>query len=192
MINKTHPIHRILEFVAELSNADLEFSRYIYLGYGKTQSRQILNVEAENLSKVWLENQLQALQERQELAMHSRIRISGCTYHIPMIDFINVRSPEDVILSVEPLVQKLGSPIVFYNSGKSLHGYFLTLVDQKEWETYLADLLLCNDPTSQDIVDTRWVGHCILQRFSALRWSYNSETYKSMPQYIERSHGAFA
>ena len=47
----------------------------------------------------------------------------------------------------------------------------------------MGSLLLVNPPhSSNNIIDTRWIGHRIRSGFSALRWSNNSGTYKAVPK----------
>jgi hypothetical protein len=189
MINRNHPIAEFKKLAEDFPNAYFEFSKYVHLGYGKTKSREHFNVQAKLLNEIWLEEQFYSLKEKEELAFHSRISVGGKVLHIPMIDFINAKSVGEIELEIEHITKKLDSTLFFYHSGQSLHGYYFKLISENKWYEYLGSLLLCNQPSllGYEIVDTRWVGHCLRHGFSALRWSHNSEMYESMPHLIKKT-----
>jgi len=181
-----HPIHGLVRSLLQNNNVVLEFSRYIHLGQGRTLSRDIFHVEAGNLGTEWLAKQIGRLSREQELALHSKVLQQGQTYHIPMVDFAQVKSTEILVDKMLPVSELLSTDIALYDSGQSMHGYYFCLIGEREWYEYLGKLLLCNDPLAADeqVVDSRWVGHSLDHGFSALRWSCNSGIYSGLPQLV--------
>lgn len=187
-VPRRHPMHglssRLLEHYSELS---LEFSRYVHLGLGRTLSREIFHVQARYLDDAWLADEMSRLTGAQELALHSRVIYKDRIYHIPMVDFAEAGSTELLVSKMRAVRHSLSVDIALYNSGRSVHGYYFCLVDEKDWYRYLGRLLLCN-PTSdsnREFIDSRWIGHSLEQEFSALRWSCNSAIYKSVPELFD-------
>jgi len=181
-----HPINQLRACLLKAHpDIILEFSRYVHLGYGKTKSRDIFNVEGKYITREWLKEQICSLTSGQELALHSRIIYRGKEFHIPMIDFINANSPEKVFPCLSDVNNQLPADIWFYTSGQSLHGYYFCLLDKEHWYKYLASIGLCNKPHNPDIVDQRWIYHSLDHGFSALRWSHNTVIYKSMPEVVQ-------
>lgn len=194
MIN--HPIVSFRRWLNdEYPDSILEFSRYVYKHYGRTESREIFHIECKSIHLTWLEHELRSLTESQELAIHSRVKLAnGQTRHIPMIDFTNVLSPETASNRTRYISDLLGVPVELYSSGNSLHGYYLTLISQDDWFDFLGSLLLCNlpDQIAEDVIDTRWVGHALKHRFCALRWSKHTDSYKQIPSKVRpatHNHG---
>lgn len=179
-----HPIVYLRSrLLNKTTRCTLEFSKYVYRERGKTFSRDIFEVESEDLSIQWLTDQLASLKEGQELALHSKIKYESRIVHLPMIDFINVSSTEKVRPEIEHIGARLRTDVWFYNSGTSLHGYYFILIETQKWYEYLGSLLLCNYTKGRDneIIDSRWVGHSLEHGYSALRWSNNTDNYKSLP-----------
>jgi hypothetical protein len=184
MISSGHPIYHLQSrLLAARPNLTLEFSRYIHLGHGKTLSRNTFRVAANEITEQWLIDNLSALDPSQELALHSKVTDSNATYHIPMVDFINTLSVAEVEPVIAPINKILSTDVWLCSSGQSLHGYYFALIEERKWIDYLANLLLCNrnEKNEKEIVDQRWIAHSLEHRFSALRWSHNTETYLSMP-----------
>jgi hypothetical protein len=182
-----HPIQGLLRAFAHNNiKVVLEFSRYIHLGHGRTLSRDIFHVEAHNLDTKWLVNQIESLSREEELALHSKVLQQGQTYHIPMVDFVHVKSTEGLVDKMLPVSRLLSTDITFYDSGQSMHGYYFCLIGERNWYEYLGRLLLCNSPLAADeqVVDSRWVGHSLEHGFSASRWSCNSGIYGGLPQLV--------
>jgi len=182
-----HPIHGLVcSLLQNNINVVLEFSRYVHLGQGRTLSRDIFHVEARNLDTEWLVNQIGSLSREQELALHSKVLQQDQTYHIPMVDFVQVKSTESLVDKMLPVSELLSTDVTLYDSGQSMHGYYFCLIGEREWYGYLGKLLLCNSPLAADeqVVDSRWVGHSLDHAFSALRWSCNSGIYSGLPQLV--------
>lgn len=184
---ESHPIYKLKNSLLKKEpRLILEFSRYVYVSYGVTQSREIFHIKASDVINGWLEDQIEMLSGGQELAFHSRVKLhenDNNTYHIPMIDFINTRSEEKIISKIEPVNQKLEADLVLYQSGNSYHGYYFILLNENDWYKFLGSILLCNPPSriNDEIIDSRWVGHSLEHSFSALRWSQKTSKYKIVP-----------
>jgi hypothetical protein len=184
MITNNHPVKLVREcIVKDGQGITLEFSKYIDRGHQRKSTRNIFHIEAKDLNEGWLETQLASLTEGQELALHSSVKFRNITYHIPMVDFINSDSINEVGPGIKHIKEWLSADISYFYTGQSLHGYFCCLINQNTWYKYLGALLLCNPRpgTGKDIIDTRWVGHSLEHGFSALRWSHNTKKYKSLP-----------
>lgn len=188
MVPGSHPIDGLRHFLLHQSpELVLEFSKYVHLGLGQTLSREIFQVEARNVNPVWLAEEIRRLSHRQELALHSRVLQKDKIYHIPMVDFANVKSFKTLLVKTRHLRESLSVDITLYHSGQSMHGYYFCLIGEEEWYKYLGQLLLCDPPFGggEQIIDSRWVGHSLEHGFSALRWTCNSAIYQSLPQLVD-------
>ena len=103
-----------------------------------------------------------------------------------MIDFTcdvkDIEYAKSTLYKILP--NNIFSGLVFYESGRSLHAYGSTGLKNKEWIDFMGRLLLANIPNKPEIVDTRWIGHRLMGRFSSLRWSSNSGMYLQIPSRI--------
>lgn len=112
--------------------------------------------------------------------------------HIPMIDFA-CRPDADVLAEAVKthLIEAAGLEVLvngdfaFFASGRSFHGYGVSLLKSEEWVPFMGKLLLLNIPEYEDIVDQRWVGHRLTKGFGALRWTKNNPKYLQAPDEIE-------
>ena len=150
-------------------------------------------VDCKRVDRPWLQEQMSSLGNQQELAIHSRVKLThGKVRHIPIIDFTNVLSADVAIHRMTYITNMLGVPLNLYRSGNSLHGYYHALISKRDWYDYLGSLLLCNlpDKIAEDVIDSRWVGHSLRQRYSALRWSKHTDTYKEIPTQVFAEHPA--
>jgi hypothetical protein len=156
-----------------------------------TEYRHTFQIAADKVEDRWLSKQLESLQREEELALHSRVNYEGATLHIPMIDFANAASCEDIHTRLQHISEELGQNLWLYSSGRSLHGYYFVLIDERSWQKFLGELLLCNSRSDFpcEIVDSRWVGHSLVHGFSALRWSQNTKRHISSP-YLLRSENS--
>lgn len=185
MVSKGHPLWGLVRGLIETNrDLNLEFSRYIHSGPGRTLSREIFQVPAKSVDVDWLELEAQRLSERQELALHSKVLRNGKAYHIPMVDFVHTGPIPALLTRMEPVRRVLPVDLTLYHSGRSLHGYFFCLIEEGKWYTYLGSLLLCNNPGAE-LTDSRWIGHSLEHGFSALRWSCNSDLYESLPEAVD-------
>lgn len=111
--------------------------------------------------------------EGMDVAIHSRTK-NG---HIPMIDF-KTNQQQDVFDLMDTLC--LGGYV--FNSGNSFHYYGDYLMPDAEWLKFMGDLLLYK---IENIVDIRWIGHCLKRNSSALRISgTNKPAIKFVTKYV--------
>ncbi|MFT3743068.1 MAG: hypothetical protein QM785_02125 [Pyrinomonadaceae bacterium] len=180
-----HPVTQLSSWVAQQTQEfSLEFSKYVYRSYGETLSREVFTVPARTVNAEWLSDQVNKLTYEQELAFHSRVRLSNDKVcHVPLIDFIYVKSPEEVHHKLVPVNKEIYHNPTFYGTGNSLHGYYFCLLGEERWRNFLGQILLCNYPphAGDEVVDSRWVGHSLIHGFSALRWSRKTDKYKAVP-----------
>jgi len=193
MLSSGHPFYEFEKtIVNHFPDAWLTFSKYYSKDYGSTAHRESIEVKSSDITLLWVENLLASLKNEQDLAVHSKIRIGENVFHIPMIDFLNINNLD---LSIQELLtrssennkdlfEKILQKLFIYSSGRSLHGYSYILLNEEKWHKYLGDLLLLNSSSLKGIIDSRWVGHSLVNGYSALRWSLNSESYKSVPSRI--------
>lgn len=186
-----HPL-LLVEAIAARTGVDLIFtySRYEVAEPGR-QARaprsSVLRVPAHDVTLAWLANRLAELGPTEEMAWHSWVECKGLGFHIPMIDFVN-RPPHSALRDLDRTLTAemfLDGHFVFFETGRSLHGYFPGLIPQHAWARYLGQLLVLNEHDSPPIIDTRWVGHALVRGFAALRWSHNTDRYLAMPRLAE-------
>ena|ERR1700733_7585693 len=143
----------------------------------------VLRVAACDVTPDWLVDRLAELGPTEEMAWHSWVECSGVGFHIPMIDFVSRPAPLVFRDLDRRLVAEmgLGDHFVFFETGRSFHGYFPNLIPEDAWPRYLGRLLLLNEHAHPALIDTRWVGHALVRGFAALRWSQNTNRYLMMP-----------
>ncbi|WP_131359953.1 hypothetical protein [Aquitalea sp. USM4] len=185
LINEdTHPIlfiKKILEIEPQIT--EFNFSIYIYKKRSREDKRKTFSIQASQVNKMWLDNILCNLSKNEELAFESRIRIGSRTRHIPMLDCSGMSKNQlSAIVSILPEKYRC-NPISFY-SGRSFHIYYPTLLSKANWVKFMLSALLCNTPGNQ-VIDQRWIAHRLLAGYGALRWSFNTDTYKEMPFLVE-------
>jgi hypothetical protein len=183
MIELGHPYF----FLANLFNkagAIFHLSKYIYTADSIIDEREFIKVSAKEFTLEWLESTLQSLEKDQELALHSQVFMNGRMLHIPMIDFALESSISPVTLSRMRyfIPNRVMLNLALFESGRSFHAYSTTLISPKQWIDFMGRLLLINERGSQEIIDTRWIGHRLVGGFSSLRWSNNTGLYLRMPQ----------
>jgi len=101
------------------------------------------------------------------LAASSKVRLKdGSVAHIPMIDFKCAPTQENVDLAREAFAKIGQTDGVLLNSGNSFHYYGQTLLSENEWLTFLGHSLLLSD-----FIDTRYVGHALINGECRLRLS---------------------
>jgi hypothetical protein len=194
MVRTDHPFWPLKSHLLRANpNLVLEYSTYVYRGYGITESRNVFSVRADHIGEKWLEDKIRGLSDDQELAVHSRVKVESKVFHVPMIDFVNANYYNQIRERIQHINSKLGQDIWIYSSGRSLHGYFFLLLEEARWIEFLGGLLLCNSRGEfpNEIVDSRWVGHSLDHGFSALRWSQNTERHRTAPSLltVDSLHG---
>jgi hypothetical protein len=186
-----HPVHLVKRFASAGFGDQLEFtySRYEVAapGHQATARRSpVLRVFAHDLTPDWLKDRLAELGPTEELAWHSWVERKGVGFHIPMIDFQG-RPTGPKLSELECHLQaEMNLSFSFFETGRSFHGYSVSLIPEYAWTHYLGQLLLMNGNDGPTIVDTRWVGHALIRGFAALRWSHNTDRYHAMPRLLDR------
>jgi len=177
-----HPFMYLVELFSK-EEAIFYFSKYIYIPDALSDERQIIKVPSHEMSVDWVLDQFRSLNEEQELAIHSTVKIKGRVMHIPMIDFSIEEGIDGNIFQRMNnfLPKKVLENIVFFDSGRSYHAYSDRLLRPSEWINFMGRLLLINLKNSNEIVDSRWIGHRLLGGYSSLRWSNNTAQYLSIP-----------
>ena len=154
-------------------------------GSGKTESRNLIPVKELTYHKV--QELLDNVPVGYELAINSLITADKKNYQLAFIDF-SYRFYDNVFLeAIKTLKINYPQDIYILKSGRSFHGYQDILFGEEEWKEYLGKLLLLNKPyDSFEIIDSRWVGHSLIQGFSALRLSHFTSSYLKYPELIEK------
>ncbi len=101
------------------------------------------------------------------LAASSRVMLKdGSVAHIPMIDFKCAPTQQNVDMAKEAFAKIGQTDGVLLNSGNSFHYYGQTLMNKNEWLQFLGHCLLLSD-----FIDTRYVGHALINGECRLRLS---------------------
>ncbi|HJP90748.1 MAG TPA: SIR2 family protein [Pyrinomonadaceae bacterium] len=101
------------------------------------------------------------------LAASSRVQLkNGKVAHLPMIDFKCDPTDENMELAKEAFVKIGQTDGVLLNSGNSFHYYGERLMTETEWVDFLGHCLLLSD-----FIDTRYVGHALINKECRLRLS---------------------
>jgi len=74
----------------------------------------------------------------------------------------------------------------FFSSGRSFHGYSTYLLGPKDWREFNGRLLLVNNNTIGNVIDSRWIGHRMIAGYSSLRWSKNTEIHSQTPTRVNK------
>lgn len=164
----------------------LNFSRYKYKPRSLKDERISFQESITSVGEDWLRGQLMHLDDQQELAWHSTVNLqNGEQLHIPMIDFQGMS--EDHLKNIESVLPKeYLERMVVFASGRSFHAYFPILINQDKWLNFMFSLLLANIPNKSLVIDSRWVGHRGLARYASLRISWNTVTYRMMPERLDK------
>ncbi len=101
------------------------------------------------------------------LAASSRVKLKdGSLAHLPMIDFKCAPTPQNIDLAKEAFAKINQTNGVLLNSGNSFHYYGQTVMNEREWVDFLGHCLLLSD-----FIDTRYVGHALINKECRLRLS---------------------
>lgn len=158
--------YEVVELIKEKCKSSrlvFEFSIHNFISSGM-EDREIIKIEKELLTKSWLKEKMNGKEDK-ELSLHCWVTKDGSAYFIPMIDF--ACKPRPSLKDLPPYDFRI------YSSGNSYHGYGSALFPSEEWRSYVGNLLLLNVPNKEDIVDSRWVGHSLINGFCALRLTSN-------------------
>jgi hypothetical protein len=190
LIVQEHPC-LVVQEIAARHGADLVFtySHYRVAPPGQQASAPrsaVLRVAAHDVTPEWLAGRFAELSPHQEMAWHSLVECKGVVFHIPMVDFIG-RPAHSLVFEVSRMLtgeMGLSGHLVFFDTGRSFHGYFPDLIPDHAWPKYLGQLLLFNKHHHPPLIDTRWIGHALIRGFTALRWSHNTKRYRAIPRLV--------
>ncbi len=174
----------VLEQLGQIYGRDLffEFSVYQHTRGLVVDRREVFRAHLSEISDAWVLQLLQSLPKGQELALNSRILVAGSEVaHIPMVDF-STQALAQVGKLESYLPQELYSTMIWFDSGRSFHGYSTCLISEAQWREFMGRLLLVNRPGFPSIVDPRWIGHRLIAGYSALRWSRNTSKHLLFPK----------
>lgn len=180
-----HPIAWVAQVLAPWANSNgvVHMSKYNYVPQSFNDYRFEFSLPISHLNENTLLDILISMEQDMELAMHSKIMLSGNTYHFPMIDFGSKDSIPAASETIKELCRYWNMAFNIYESGRSFHAYGNRLLTHDEWLQFMGSLLLLNKPSGYKLIDERWVGHRIMGGYSALRWSKNTPHYKKFPTY---------
>lgn len=188
-MSELHPYWHVRSLVERRpSIATLALSYYTYLPQTVADNRTTWKLSAaEFLDTSRISSLLEATPDGHELAIHSDVLLnSGERHHMVMVDMSTTSKAH-----LEKLRVFLGDHffqrIVWFNSGRSFHGYGEDLLSQQQWVKFMGLLLLANKPRLEPTVDPRWIGHRLMADFAALRWTRNTSYYLVQPSRVDSS-----
>lgn len=186
---RKHPSFIIEEIVKKYgTDIQFEFSHYLYIPNTIKDQRNTFTLFAEELTPIKLKELCDSTPKGTELALHSRVLIrEDIIMHIPMID-LATKAVGIIGRVVDVLPSKLIDSVIWFESGRSYHGYGKILISQENWIKLMGRLLLANQPQMSSVVDPRWIGHRLIAGYSALRWTKNTEYYIQEPELVKNAY----
>lgn len=187
MISKSHPYWHVRSIVERSDDiATLSMSYYSYRPQTVTDHRVTWEVTADEfLDTAQIESMMSETPIDQELAIHSNvIDKNGNRQHLVMVDMsTSAKAHLDKLRTY--LGDHFFQQIVWFNSGRSFHGYGEELLSEQAWVQFMGLLLLANQPRIEPTVDPRWIGHRLLAGYAALRWTKKTAFYLTPPSKVE-------
>jgi len=185
-MSKDHPAEfaeRLAHYYGE--DITLQFGIYLPVPGTVVDARAIHNVHFPCV-KDWFIRASRELAPDQEIALQSIVRIgqNGRTMHIPMVDFHQGVTIEDLKSTVGKLRDYEFREFFVYDSGRSFHVYCLPLIQEEELSRFFGRLLILNEPHRHPWIDSRWIGHRLVAGYGALRWTANSSAHQKEPTRI--------
>jgi len=187
-INQTnnHPrfiVHKLIELYGK--EIVFVFSYYTYKKNTIEDVRHVFEVDAKDITDDYLLSICDSTPDGHNLAFHSTVYLAnGKIKHIPMVD-LATRAIGVINKVLNVLPDELLDQMVWYESGRSFHGYGTRLINSDDWIKLMGRLLLVNLPQQHPIVDPRWIGHRIMAGYSALRWTKNTDDYIKIPKLVK-------
>ena len=192
MIADSHPYWHLRTVVADNPSIEsISFSHYAYLPQTVDDTRFPLQVPAKDfLDLGFVEQLFRSTPNGHELAVHSDMLLAdGSRSHLLMVDMATSAKAH-----LEKLRTFLGDDlfqrIVWFDSGRSFHGYGQDLLSERRWVEFMGLLLLANQPRLEPTVDPRWIGHRLMAGYAALRWTRNTPQYLVLPSRIEKQRAS--
>ncbi len=184
MIDRDHPYFFLSKIFAN-EEARFYLSKYVYKEDSLLDHRKIITVSGSQLTAEWVDGLISSLSPDEELALHSRVDINKSSYHIPMIDFATHQLSARTVERLRYFLPKeVVMGLAFFDSGRSYHGYSLSLLSSKKWREFMGRLLLINPREGNAIIDSRWVGHRLIGGYCSLRWSNSTGVYIKVPNNV--------
>lgn len=187
--SKLHPLSIVLEII-ELygDDIDFEFSHYTYKRNTIEDTRTTFKVSAKSITEDFLIELCDKAPSGNNLALHSTVYFkNGIIKHIPMID-LATRAVGVIRKILNVLPDELTNKMIWFESGRSFHGYGTYLISPQNWIQLMGRLLLANQPQQHPVVDPRWIGHRLIAGYSALRWTKNTDDYIQIPHLVKNIH----
>ena len=178
-----------MDTIRRSRGADLVFAYSVYEVaapglQAKAPRSPVYRIPAGEVTFDWLGDRLSELSPGQEMAWHSTVEHQGRIFHIPMIDFVD-RPSNAVFCEVNRALtaeMDVSCQFIFFDTGRSFHGYLPELIPAQAWLQYLGRLLTLNENGRPPLIDSRWIGHALVRGFTALRWSHNTTRYLQIPR----------
>lgn len=186
---KKHPSLIIQEIVDKYgTDLEFEFSHYIYVPRTIDDQRSTFTISAKKLTLEILDELCNSTPEGMELALNSRvIQRDKTVVHIPMID-LATKATGIIGKVLDVLPSNLSGSMIWFESGRSYHGYGTTLISQDDWVKLMGRFLLVNQPQVPPVVDPRWIGHRLISGYASLRWTKNTGHYLQKPELAKNAY----
>jgi hypothetical protein len=127
-----------------------------------------------------LERLLDDLPGESALAVASEVILdAGKIAHIPLLDFQCAKSRKNLNFLIAAMRRIDVNGGMILASANSYHFYGRSLLKQAEWHQFVGRCLLL-DP----LVDVRYLGHCLLDGFAALRISRQGQSPHGVPYVV--------
>ncbi len=160
------PISNALQHKSDFEGTIISFHHQVDIDYLKGLLSNLRDIDQGQVQiQGYLEKPDQKVWIHEALTVLSRVRTRQGYFHIPLLDMdlpINEAGPNDAEEAVRGLGIQHGAIL---NSGKSYHFWGLELLSEVEWKTFMYRALLL------DRVDSRWIGHRLLDGHANLRIS---------------------
>lgn len=161
-----------------------EFSKYQYLPSHHEDLRVVYESHVEDVGEQ-LHREIVNLKSPHELAVHSKVKRAGHSYHIPMIDFASTKLDKVEAALSRLMLYSRPDHYYIFNSGRSFHAYGEGILSTIELYEFYGSLLLLNNINVSDVVDARWVGHRLIGGYSSLRISSSSKRHYHEPYFVK-------
>jgi len=129
-----HPSLVVQEIVNKYgTEISFEFSHYIYVPRTIEDQRSTFTLSARELTPSKLEELCNSTPDGMELALNSRVLMADKKImHIPMID-LATRAAGIIGKVLDVLPTNLSGTMIWFESGRSYHGYGTVLISQDDW-----------------------------------------------------------
>lgn len=186
MIEDSHPYWHLKSIIDREPNIQsLTLSYYVYRPQSLLDERTLMSVKRSDfLDEAFVAQLIKDCPSSHDIAVHSLAKCNDDIYrHLPMVDMsTSARAHLSKLRAF--LDTETYHGFVWFESGRSFHGYGSRFITNEEWIRYMGQLLLSNQKDLKPTVDPRWIGHRLIAGYAALRWSRNTDYYLRLPQRI--------